>query len=254
MNSEKRSINYDGNNNFTAWLFQIWDGSDWISDVKASFTYDGNHNITEWLGQSWDGSAWADIDRGFLQYDGNNNNTQEFQEDWNGSDWVKNWKNSFSYDGNNNLIVRLDQIWVGSDWVNDDKTSNTYDGNNNLIEDLRQDWDGSNWVAVWMGTYLYNTTGIELIEGEINTYSLSNNYPNLFNPSTKIVFQISESEFVTLKVYDILGNEIVSLLNEKIGAGKYEVEFNATNLPSGTYLYVLQAGNFTQTKKMILLK
>jgi len=94
---------------------------------------------------------------------------------------------------------------------------------------------------------------------EVNTplsFYLAQNYPNPFNPGTTIKFSIPETEFVTLKVYDMLGNEIVSLLNEQKGAGEYEVEFNAANLPSGSgiYLYILQAGNYTRTKKMILLK
>lgn len=85
-------------------------------------------------------------------------------------------------------------------------------------------------------------------------YSLSQNYPNPFNPITTINFQIPELSFVTLNVYDVLGNEIVTLVNEEKPTGSYEAEFDATNLPSGIYFYKLQAGDFIQTKKMILLK
>ena len=96
------------------------------------------------------------------------------------------------------------------------------------------------------------------------TYRLEQNYPNPFNPSTIIRFQISTPEFVTLKVYDILGREVATLINAEKPAGTYEVEFtakggsasggNAQNLPSGVYVYRLQAGKFSDVKKLLLLK
>jgi len=88
----------------------------------------------------------------------------------------------------------------------------------------------------------------------VDSYSLEQNYPNPFNPSTKIKYSIPELSFVTFKVYDVLGNEIETLLNEEKPIGSYEVEFDARNLPSGIYFYRLRAGDFIETKKMILLK
>jgi len=87
-----------------------------------------------------------------------------------------------------------------------------------------------------------------------NIYELSQNYPNPFNPTTKIKFTISDLRFTMLKVYDVLGNEIATLVNEEKSAGEYEVEFNASTLPSGVYFYQLRAGSFVQTKKMLLVK
>jgi endonuclease I len=86
------------------------------------------------------------------------------------------------------------------------------------------------------------------------TFSLSQNYPNPFNPGTKISWQSPVSSHQILKVYDVLGNEVATLVNEYRNAGSYEVEFNASNNPSGVYFYRLQAGNFIETKKMILMK
>jgi hypothetical protein len=105
-----------------------------------------------------------------------------------------------------------------------------------------------------MNTYSYIISGIEQLTGDIKTYSLSNNYPNPFNPSTTISYSIPELSFTTLKVYDVLGSDVITLVNEEKPAGSYEVELNANNLPSGIYFYRIQAGNFTQTKKMMLLK
>lgn len=90
-------------------------------------------------------------------------------------------------------------------------------------------------------------------------FSLEQNYPNPFNPSTSIQYSINSMQFVTLKVYDVLGKEVATLVNEEKSAGSYEVKFNSamlstTSLPSGVYFYQLSAGDFIETKKMILLK
>ena len=85
-------------------------------------------------------------------------------------------------------------------------------------------------------------------------FTLDNNYPNPFNPITTIIYQIPELSFVTIKVYDVLGNEITTLVNEEKPAGTYNVEFNSKGLASGVYFYKLQSGNFAKTKKMVLMK
>jgi len=85
-------------------------------------------------------------------------------------------------------------------------------------------------------------------------FSLEQNYPNPFNPSTSIQYQVSSISFVSLVVYDILGNEIETLVNEEKPAGTYELTWYAEGLSSGVYFYQLKAGEFIQTKKMLLLK
>ena len=85
-------------------------------------------------------------------------------------------------------------------------------------------------------------------------YSLEQNYPNPFNPTTHIDYSIKSNGLVTLKVYDMLGTEVASLVNENKEAGNYSIEFNASELPSGIYFYTLISGNFMATKKLILLK
>ena len=87
-----------------------------------------------------------------------------------------------------------------------------------------------------------------------NNYFLCQNFPNPFNPSTTIKYSIPKAENVTLKIYDVLGRQIKTLVNEKKPAGNYTVEYNGNNLPSGIYFYQIQAGNFIETKKMLLLK
>ena len=112
---------------------------------------------------------------------------------------------------------------------------------------------------IYLVGHNYNTT-VD-VEEEINTklpteFVLNQNYPNPFNPSTIISFQLPATSNVTLKVYDILGNEVATLVNEYKQAGAYNVEFGIKNveLSSGIYFYRLQVGDFVQTKKMILIK
>ena len=97
-------------------------------------------------------------------------------------------------------------------------------------------------------------TNIDNNEEILNGYQLNPNYPNPFNPSTKINYSIKNQGFVTLKVFDVLGREISTLINKEQPIGNYEVEFDASNLTSGIYFYRIQAGEFVDIKKMILLR
>ncbi|MCG6912719.1 T9SS type A sorting domain-containing protein [bacterium BMS3Abin03] len=103
------------------------------------------------------------------------------------------------------------------------------------------------------GKYEYSKP-IEVDLGTVNTYELSQNYPNPFNPITTISFTISSTNTVKLSVFNSIGEKVEDLVNEMKEAGTYTVNFNAQNLPSGTYYYRIQTNDYTQTKKMILLK
>jgi hypothetical protein len=112
-----------------------------------------------------------------------------------------------------------------------------------------------NFINYVFGQKFGLTTDIETDEENIpNTFSLMQNYPNPFNPSTKIKFSILHSQFTTLKVFDILGREVRTLVNEVKQPGTYEVEFNASDLSSGIYFYSIKAGEFSAVKKLMLIK
>ena len=102
------------------------------------------------------------------------------------------------------------------------------------------------------GTFEYSNE-IEVDAAPVS-FSLEQNYPNPFNPSTKISYSIPHKSFVTLKVYDPLGRIVDELVSEEKEAGRYELDFNAVDLSSGVYFYKLEAGDFIQTKKMILVR
>jgi len=107
------------------------------------------------------------------------------------------------------------------------------------------DFDGS-FAYYWLNETVEVSTPVE--------FALLQNYPNPFNPVTKIKYAVSIRQYTTLKVYNILGREVATLVNEYQAAGNYEVKFDASNLSSGVYFYKLQSGNFVQTKKLLLMK
>jgi endo-1,4-beta-xylanase len=107
----------------------------------------------------------------------------------------------------------------------------------------------------WLANYVTNTTGVEKTVSTVPTsFKLDQNFPNPFNPSTKIRYSIPKASRVTLKIYDILGREVQTLVNEQQAPGQYTVTFNAQNLASGVYFYRISAGNFSEVKKLMLLK
>jgi hypothetical protein len=138
-------------------------------------------------------------------------------------------------------------------------TANTFSKKFGLIDHFYLDGLCENYLhlngcvigGITYGELLSNT---ENFVNSISGFSLSQNYPNPFNPSTSIQYAISNRQFVTLKVYDVLGKEVATLVNEEKPAGNYNIEFYGSNLASGIYYYQLRAGEFVEVKKMILLK
>jgi len=110
-------------------------------------------------------------------------------------------------------------------------------------------FDPGNWI-------LKNSTSVTAVDdfNQPLSFTLEQNYPNPFNPSTSIEYTIPKSGLVTLKVYDVLGREVATLVNGQNESGKHTVEFDASNLNSGVYFYKIESGNFFATKKMILVK
>ncbi|MFH2031588.1 MAG: T9SS type A sorting domain-containing protein, partial [Bacteroidota bacterium] len=124
------------------------------------------------------------------------------------------------------------------------------------LESANGFWYGNSIYSPFYQALLYLTPilSAEETDGIPQKFSLSQNYPNPFNPHTVIKFQVPSSKFIKLQVYDILGREIHTLVNGEYKPGNYSVDFNAEGLSSGVYFYKLSAGNFSQTKKMILLR
>jgi len=157
------------------------------------------------------------------------------------------------------LLTLNDTIWIAPDnWIVQDIIPGQYVDISLLPVDP--------FSIIGLETKLTDEI-VSVVENEEtipSAFALEQNYPNPFNPTTNIGFRISDRGFVSLKVFEVLGNEVTTLVNEEVEAGTYEVEFsakggsasggNAYSLPSGVYFYRLQAGSFIETKKMLLMK
>ena len=146
------------------------------------------------------------------------------------------------------LLTLSDTIWIAQDnWIVQDIIPGQYVDISILPVDP--------FSIMGLETKLTDeVVSVKNEEPVLQSFTLEQNYPNPFNPSTTIRYSIPTSEFVTLKVYDVLGNEVATLVNEEKPAGSFEVNFSAVELSSGIYFYKLQVGSFIETKKMILLK
>ncbi len=133
---------------------------------------------------------------------------------------------------NNNIVSTVGEAFIG-------KSSNTVN---------------QNQIGFWYAYQQSTITDVENEETIPTVFKLEQNYPNPFNPSTLIKFAVPEKSNVLIKVYDILGSEVATLVNEEMDAGWYENNFNAAGLSSGVYLFRMEAGNFISTKKMIYLR
>ncbi len=120
----------------------------------------------------------------------------------------------------------------------------------NAIDEIHES-NNKGWKVL---NYKEGTTGTKNENTLVYSFELSQNYPNPFNPNTTVEYVISKAAHVTLKIYDILGSEVATLINKEIIPGRYSINFNAAGLASGIYLYRIQAGEYISTKKMILMK
>ena len=146
------------------------------------------------------------------------------------------------------MRIPLDYAFNDADGTGQREGILTYSPNN---ED--QSWNNvSRWTYTWIGDQMVDVDSDE--ETIVYTFDLGQNYPNPFNPSTVIKYSIPSSNLVELKVFNILGQEVASLVNEVKNAGVHTVSFNASSLASGVYLYRITAGSFVSTKKMLLIK
>ena len=147
-----------------------------------------------------------------------------------------------SYSNNKIMTIRPDNTFIRPKW-------GIYRSLNNP-SDLRDEAVRFANFSIEEGTFI----GVQSEISNLENFSLEQNYPNPFNPTTSIAFSIPQSTFVTLKVYDVLGNEVATLVNEFKAVGSYEVEFNSSDLSSGMYFYKLEAGKYSTIKKMVLIR
>ena len=153
-------------------------------------------------------------------------------------------KDFWRYDSSNDTWCQIDSCGYGADGAFAFSIGNKGYVGTGIFIDVGEFWEYDSGV-----TSVQNYNDLQ-----INNFSLYQNYPNPFNPETTIQYEIPKESYVKIIVYDILGREVEELVNEEKPAGRYKVEFNASNLSSGIYLYTLNVGSFVETRKLILLK
>lgn len=278
---------YDENGNLLTWLAEDKINGQWVNVYLHTNTYDlSGHKLSQ-LNQIWEGSYWQNAALYAYTYGTTGELlTTEFYQNW--SEGTERWeymvRRSYMYDGFGHLMSNLGETWNNGQWLNDNRKSYSYDPSGNMATYIDEYWDEEEqlwkrhrgigfptffdledsagnkyqFLDVYQAKLTWKPIIFQAVKVDFSAlpkkYLLSQNYPNPFNPTTKIRYSISQQSFVTLKVYDILGNEVSTLVNEEKPVGTYELTWNAKNLSSGVYFYCLHAGNFVETRKMIFLR
>jgi len=227
--------------------------------TRNVYTYT-NDKLTKILNQMWTGSAWLDSERHLFTYDGNNLTATITEQTTDaGATWTKYMKTQYTYSGGRKFTIET-LNWDTGAWVKDNIRYLSYNGNGTISEEHGLHWLSTKYVE---GTMWYHTYGgqTEVVE---NNHSPRNfnlaNYPNPFNPETKICFTIQKNETVSLKVYNTRGALVRTLIDGRAQlAGSHTIIWNGCGennlmLPSGVYFYKLNTSSQSRTQRCLLLK
>ena len=250
-----------------------WNNGLWTNYWIFTFTYDAQGNELSELSLYWTGDQWTNKDSTIYTYDANGHELTELNEMWSNDQWTNSDLYTYTYNESGHELSWIYKYWSDGQWANADRSMYTYDANENLVSFSSAVWVVSVWTpspgVVQIsngvnGIESYEADSISIIYRHANIpceqisvpsiFILFQNYPNPFNATTTINYDVLRQTIVNIKVYDILGREVATLVNETESTGNYTATFNAINLASGVYFYRLQAGAFTQTKKMLVLK
>jgi ligand-binding sensor domain-containing protein len=230
----------------TTWTVYDTLSSGLPSNDVLSIAIDGSWN--KWIGTGsggltkFDGTTWT-------VYNSSNsglpdNNVSSVAIDGSGNKWIGTYGGLTKYDGINWAVYNRSNSGLSDDYVSS----------------IAIDGSGNKWIGTLQnGVAVYNGGGVVSVK-EItskyipNVFALNQNYPNPFNPTTTITFSVGTHSYVSLQVYDMLGREVATLINQEKLAGRYQVTFDASKLSSGVYFYRLKAGSYIQTQKMLLLR
>ena len=267
------TVKYDSNGNLL-WV-ATYDFPDNYADRPSDIVVDNSGNVYV-TGSSLPVGVTNSEDYATVKY--NSDGIEQWVARYNGPGDEVDLAKSIALDNSNNIYVTGRSAGINSnpDYVTIKYNSNgaeqwlvRYDGSVNLHDEalavsldsqgnvyvVGQSMDSDMNFAIRTIKYSQSPSDIQEINSETpDGYSVQQNYPNPFNPSTTISWQSPTSSHQTLKIYDVLGNEVATLVDEYKSAGTYKVEFDATDLTSGVYIYQLIVGNYMQSRKMVVLK
>jgi hypothetical protein len=259
-------LKYDNQNREIESYTKIWNSIDNVfenSDLTITEYYK-DLKMSKFYSRSWDieNEVWSEENFTLAEYKYDNKDSCIEEETttsigFMGFSFLVKKKLKHAYDANNYLIETIDYTWDdGSSQylpiMKSEITNNSEGQPEVMIESIHS-------IGIWVNAhkYIYNYDGTVDVpkESQIPTqFELMQNYPNPFNPETTISYSVNKPENVELKIYDILGNHLSTLVSKVQSPGNYAVNFNAQNYSSGTYIYSLTLGNSSITKKCLLMK
>ncbi|MFZ1976736.1 MAG: T9SS type A sorting domain-containing protein [Bacteroidota bacterium] len=279
---------YDASGNNLTETWEILQNGQWTFYYSESYTYDQNGNQLTALQQYLNGQL-TDSSLTTYTYDASGHELTDLYAERDSGQWNNLTLDTYTYNQKGNRIKDLYAYWTNNQWItaNYDTLTYVYDANRNIIsftaaaefqaypltpgsalsptnysitvadlpnpKSLVGNFNGYNMTISYVLTNI--TTSVSANKSNIpQTFSLSQNYPNPFNPSTTISFNIPSKSYVSLKIFDMLGREVATIVSGEMPAGSYTSQWNAAKMSSGIYFYRLEAGTFIQTKKLILLK
>ncbi len=279
-NASRANYEYDTVGNVKKIISETWINNDWQNSHQASYFYRYQNLMDSILFQTWDGNTWQNYSKSTFFYSVNPLDADSIIiKSWTGSNWLNYLKRLPTYDLNHNQIEIVDQTWSSNNWENSNQFLYSYNQYNYMETAYCKIWQNHQWVDGDGDIFFENPDGFKVsffsnsifayysIATNIeenktpfpDEYYLYQNYPNPFNPVTTIRYSIpsvgtSFMKFVQLKVYDVIGNEVTTLVNEQKPAGNYIVKFDGSRLSSGVYIYRLTVENYSAARKLVLLK
>jgi hypothetical protein len=260
---------FDSQNNIIETLNKRWDSGSWFLEMQFTNQYSNGNLTVVTLQEGWIGTIWTNIGLYTQEFNSNNFLVEYRSQYWHSTNgWTNQQRWLETYTADNKPLEWITQFWQNNNWENFSRLISTYDVNGNETVFAWEIWENSHWTNHIQILLTYTPiTSVEENYLALSDFSLFQNYPNPFNPSTKIEYTVGDAYYaspvpVTLKVYDVLGNEIATLVDEYKPAGGYEINFDASKLSSGIYFYQLKVvdpetssgQDFIKTKKMIYLK
>ena len=243
-----------------------WVDSTWANRYLQEISYNDNGWRSVKVGYKWTDSGWTERHKTEYSFDDNGDLSQKMFFKWADAGWVTRARLTVSRDDALNPVeVLLEKVDSTDAWNNVALRENAFSDDGMVMETVSSRWRNDEWRPRKRNEYTYvNGPGRSILSITApatlpDQITLAQNYPNPFNPITTFSYELPEAEFVTIAVFDMRGNRVVTLVNERQDPGLRSYSWNGTNyngdgLAAGVYIYSIQAGNFRQSKKMILLK
>ncbi|HEX2984977.1 MAG TPA: T9SS type A sorting domain-containing protein [Ignavibacteriales bacterium] len=240
--------------------------------TKYDYIYSDNGELKSFTQTEYEGGVWRNIRK--IEYSSENNGNVKISAEyyWKNEGWAKKERIHESYQEGFVMNIFTEISPDGSTWANSNRVMYQYGANLKPANVKSENWEDGAWkegngnlfidpMRLCYGTsgeaayvFIKNPIGVEEEKNIPANFSLGQNYPNPFNPETKISFNLPVNGKTSLKVYDMLGREVAELVNGELEKGTHTINFNGRSLSSGVYIYRLQSGAFTESKKMILMK